>query len=173
MIIELAQANNESAIIQSMNLNDFVHLPWDTAPNYWMMGMEHRFMVIRDDLAVVHTTAHPGTGVPPHIHHREDETFYVLSGRGIATFNGEEVDLLPGTILFLPRGIEHSFACAGDEPLAMLVVITPGHFAKAFLEFGTLMDADFVAPPLGPPPPGMLEKFVTDYGLEFLPPAQS
>lgn len=153
-----------------MNLNDFIHMPLETAPNYWLMGMEHRALVVRDDLALVHTTAHPGTGVPPHIHRKEDETFYVLSGKGKATFNGQPVDLLPGTTLFLPRGIVHSFACAGDEPLVMNVLITPGNFAKAFLEFGILMDTDFVAPPLGPPPAEMLEKFISVYGLEFAAP---
>jgi mannose-6-phosphate isomerase-like protein (cupin superfamily) len=46
---------------------------------------------------------------PLHVHHREDESFYLLEGRltvrcGDRTFTAE-----PGSFTFLPRGVPHSF----------------------------------------------------------------
>ncbi len=39
--------------------------------------------------ALFEATANPGAGPPPHVHHREDEAFYVLEGEYQFLVGGE------------------------------------------------------------------------------------
>jgi quercetin dioxygenase-like cupin family protein len=151
-----------------MDSNAMLHVPAGAGDCYWVMGIPHRILVLRDEFALVETTAPPGTGIPPHIHHEEDETFHILSGRGVATYDGQTLPMLPGETFFFPRGIPHSFACAGDEPLVFHVIITPGRFAQMFCEAGLKMEENFVAPPLGPPDMKVLGPLLEKYNVEFV-----
>jgi mannose-6-phosphate isomerase-like protein (cupin superfamily) len=49
-------------------------------------------------------------GAPPlHIHHREDETFYVIAGE-ITFFVGDRrIEARAGDFLFAPKGVPHAF----------------------------------------------------------------
>ncbi len=58
-------------------------------------------------------------------HRIAEEYYYVLSGIGTAILDGREYALAPGDFLRLPPGTTHGFV-AGDEPLVMLDVHTPG-----------------------------------------------
>lgn len=59
-------------------------------------------------------------------YHRIAEEFYfVISGNGTAILNGREYRLSSGDFLRLPPGTTHGFI-AGDEPLEMLDIQTPG-----------------------------------------------
>ncbi len=79
---------------------------------------------------------------PLHRHHDEDEYTYVLSGRIGAVLGGEEVTGGPGDLIFKPRGQWHTFWNAGDEPAAVLEIISPGGLEELFRSF-----AGFTAPP--------------------------
>jgi hypothetical protein len=50
--------------------------------SFWVLSDHCRFKISSQEtggaLAVVELTAFPQNGPPPHIHHREDEAFYVL-----------------------------------------------------------------------------------------------
>jgi quercetin dioxygenase-like cupin family protein len=52
----------------------------------------------------------PRSGPFLHVHHREDEWYYVLSGEFIFRAGGEEHSLLTGASIWLPRGIPHVWA---------------------------------------------------------------
>lgn len=69
---------------------------------------------------------------PLHRHHREDEYSYVLEGRVGAVFGGEEVYASAGELVFKPRGEWHTFWNAGDKPLRILEIISPGGFEEIF-----------------------------------------
>jgi mannose-6-phosphate isomerase-like protein (cupin superfamily) len=58
-------------------------------------------------------------------HRVAEEYYYVLSGSGTAILDGREHPLAAGDFLRLPPGTTHAFA-AGDEPLVMLDIHTPG-----------------------------------------------
>ena len=75
-------------------------------------------------------------GPPPHIHHREDETFQVLEGRYEFTVGGDTVIGEPGTTLFAPRGIAHTYRCCGAGPGRLMCVITPSGFERFFEAVG-------------------------------------
>jgi quercetin dioxygenase-like cupin family protein len=53
-----------------------------------------------------------GFGPPPHLHHREDEAFYVLEGQMTVTCGEQTWTATPGSFVLLPRGIPHAFTVA-------------------------------------------------------------
>jgi quercetin dioxygenase-like cupin family protein len=67
-------------------------------------------------VSVVESHDVPGGGPPPHIHHREDETFQILEGDYEFMVGGKTVLAQPGTTLFAPRGIPHTYRCVGTRP---------------------------------------------------------
>jgi quercetin dioxygenase-like cupin family protein len=69
----------------------------------------------------------PGAGAPPHIHHREDEAFYVLSGELVIEFEGGAAPhrLTSGGFFFGARGQRHSVRNVSDEPARVLVLGVP------------------------------------------------
>jgi len=42
-----------------------------------------------------------------HYHERTDEFYYVISGSGTMTLDGEEIELRPGVVVYIPRGVRH------------------------------------------------------------------
>jgi mannose-6-phosphate isomerase-like protein (cupin superfamily) len=56
--------------------------------------------------------------------HREDELYYVVSGRGMVRVAGEDRPVAPGTVVFVPAGVEHRFHTIAEE-LRLLVVFGP------------------------------------------------
>jgi quercetin dioxygenase-like cupin family protein len=56
-----------------------------------------------------------GQVVPYHRHEHTDEVFDVLEGEGTILIDGREMRGIPGTILYVPAGIEHGFRADGSE----------------------------------------------------------
>ncbi len=54
-----------------------------------------------------------GNVVPYHKHEHTDEVFDVLEGEGTILIDGREMRGTPGTILYVPAGIEHGFRADG------------------------------------------------------------
>jgi mannose-6-phosphate isomerase-like protein (cupin superfamily) len=62
----------------------------------------------------------PGSGIGLH-EQKEDEIYYVLSGRGQMTLDGKTVDVTPGTAVLTRTGSSHSLKQVGDEDLVILI----------------------------------------------------
>jgi mannose-6-phosphate isomerase-like protein (cupin superfamily) len=62
----------------------------------------------------------PGSGIGHHVQ-KEDEIYYVLSGRGVMTIDGKTFDVTPGTAVLTRPGSSHSLKQAGDEDLVILI----------------------------------------------------
>jgi quercetin dioxygenase-like cupin family protein len=71
-----------------------------------------------------------GTEPPPHVHSREDEFFYILSGEMKVYADGEVFQVTAGECMFLPRGKSHAWLITSDE-VHLIAVITPGGFFDA------------------------------------------
>ena len=71
-----------------------------------------------------------GTEPPPHVHSREDEFFYMLSGEMTVYVDGEIFQLTAGECMYLPRRKPHAFLITSDEAHS-IVTITPGGFFDA------------------------------------------
>src|ERR1700675_3084964 len=42
-----------------------------------------------------------------HYHERTDEIYYVIDGKGAMVLDEEEVELHPGVVVYVPRGVRH------------------------------------------------------------------
>ena len=62
----------------------------------------------------------PGSGVGHHVQ-KEDEIYYVLSGRGTMTLDGKTYDVTPGTAILTRTGSSHSLKQTGSEDLVVLI----------------------------------------------------
>ena len=114
-------------------------------------------------VSVVESHDVPGGGPPPHIHHREDETFQILEGDYEFMVGGKTILAKPGTTLFAPRGIPHTYRYLGQTPGKLMCIITPSGFEGFFEEIGAL------TPQQQQDIPRVME-IAKQFGLEFLPP---
>ena len=60
--------------------------------------------------------------------HKEDEVYYVISGRGVITVAGEDRPVKAGSLVFVAAGVEHHFHDVGED-LRVLVFWAPPHTA--------------------------------------------
>jgi mannose-6-phosphate isomerase-like protein (cupin superfamily) len=74
----------------------------------------------------------PKEGPPLHRHHREDEWFYVASGRFIFEIDGKRTEFGQGGSVFAPRGVTHRWANSGTDIAVMVLVLAPGGFETFF-----------------------------------------
>jgi mannose-6-phosphate isomerase-like protein (cupin superfamily) len=80
-----------------------------------------------DDFVVVQWTAEVGDHwiAPLHVHHDDDEAWYVLQGRLGFLLGGEEFEVGPGSAVLARRGTPHTYRNAGDVEAEYLLVMPP------------------------------------------------
>jgi len=61
---------------------------------------------------------------PPHVHHSDDEGWYVLEGRLGFMLDERTVEAGPGEAVIAPRGVAHTFWNASDGASRYLIVMT-------------------------------------------------
>jgi quercetin dioxygenase-like cupin family protein len=110
-----------------------------------------------------------------HLHHHDDEGFYVLEGR-VTFYVGEEIhEANPGTFVFLPHGVPHSYTFGTDE-VRVLALVAPGGLEQHFLDprFGEPARSPTLPPSTArPPEAAILEEMAEDlarYGTEVVGP---
>lgn len=141
----------------------------------WYNGSLMTFLVTGEDtqgqFALIEAVGRKGNVPPPHIHRREDEIFYVLEGELSVSVGNCTMKAVPGTMVFLPRNVQHSFTIESEQ-LRMLILLTPAGFEGWFKELSV------PAPAMTLPPATevayedvqrMLE-VAPRYGLEFVLP---
>lgn len=67
----------------------------------------------------------PGKGHDTHNHPGTEEILYCISGYGVQTVAGEERELKPGMMIFIPPGVLHSTINTGWETLKLLAIYDP------------------------------------------------
>ena len=102
--------------------------------------------------AQIETDGPRGDATPRHVHHNEDETFYVAEGEVTVLVGDERIDLHPGDYLFAPRGVVHATIVRSDRA-RVLTTISPAGLEQLFVELGVpVTDAepptDVVMPPM-------------------------
>jgi uncharacterized cupin superfamily protein len=65
---------------------------------------------------------------PLHVHHRDDEAWYVLEGTLRVLVGDQEVEARTGSGVFVPRGIKHTYWNPNSEPVRYLLVMTSNIF---------------------------------------------
>lgn len=117
-------------------------VPAGSGPQHVVLG-DHMTIKIhgRDTngtLAQIETSCGPQVGPPLHIHHREEEMFFVIEGEFEFICGGVRTTGGPGTVVHLPRDIPHRFKNIGDTVGRLLVTLTPAGAEEMFEEIGTL-----------------------------------
>jgi mannose-6-phosphate isomerase-like protein (cupin superfamily) len=62
----------------------------------------------------------PGSGIGYH-EQKEDEVYYVLSGKGMMTLDGKQVDVDAGTAVLTRPGSSHGLKQVGSEDLVIVI----------------------------------------------------
>jgi mannose-6-phosphate isomerase-like protein (cupin superfamily) len=114
----------------------------------------------------------PGAGPLPHIHHREDESFYVLEGEYEFVVGEETLWVGAGSLIYFPKGTLHAHRGVGESVGRMLVTQTPGGlYERFFEEVGKAADSN--AGPLvfeEQPDVERIVEVAAEHGIEIPPP---
>lgn len=85
-------------------------------------------------------SSQPGFESPLHIHHTEDGAFFILEGVLFMTLGELEVEATPGTFVFMPKDVPHSFKVVSAEPARWVNVQGPtGDWSKMTKKLDALM----------------------------------
>ncbi len=115
-------------------------------------------------LGVVEQVLSAGDGSPYHVHHAQDEAFYVIDGQ-IRFFSGDQSRVLgPGGFASLPRDVPHGFRVEGSASARILILSTPAGFE------GFVADQCDPEPPTGAPDLAELTRVAAQHGIEILGP---
>lgn len=98
-------------------------------------------------LLVLENTFHQKGGPARHLHHDQDEWFYVVEGEFIMEVGQEKFRLNPGDSLLAPRKVPHVWAYVGNATGRILVTFMPAGKMEAFFREVTKANA---MPPLNP-----------------------
>ncbi len=70
-----------------------------------------------------HTTVYPGSTIGYHVHEKESETYYILSGTAKFNDNGTEKIVHAGDVTFTGAGEGHGIEAIGEEPVELIALI--------------------------------------------------
>lgn len=83
------------------------------------------------DVSVLYEVWEVGGAQPVNSHSRSVETFWFLSGSGVAFSDGSEIEVAAGGFLVLPPKSRHRIANTGDSRLYAITTMSPDDgFAK-------------------------------------------
>lgn len=115
----------------------------------------------------------PGGGPPPHIHHREDEAFWVLEGELEVSVGERTLAAGAGSYVHLPRGILHSYTNPGPGHARFLTLMVPAGLEKFFEAVGKPGTDPHSPPPFGEEDLEKLVVVASEFGVEIPPPPEA
>jgi quercetin dioxygenase-like cupin family protein len=153
-----------------------VHVTEGEGERLWVVDELMTFKVSGEDTggaySLTDSVVPPGGGPPPHIHHREDEAFWVLEGElevmvGESTFRASA-----GSFVHLPKDIAHAYENVGPGPARFLTLMVPAGLEKLFAEVGKPGSDVSSPPPFEEEDIDKLLALAPKYGAEILPPSE-
>ena len=118
-------------------------------------------------LAIAEVVAPEGTGSPKHLHHHEDEAWYVIDGE-LTFFLGEAQHLAgPGSFVFGARHVEHRFEVTSPQA-RFLILVTPAGFEEFTRICGDPATSPTMPPHLPPKDGQLLMDAARAHGIEIL-----
>lgn len=70
---------------------------------------------------------------PMHIHKTHDVIAILLKGKGILTLGSRQLQLVPGSIVSIPRGMPHSFQNQSPKPATVYATFSPAFDGTDFV----------------------------------------
>ena len=139
---------------------------------FWWQGGLYRFKARAADtggaLGLVEASWYQGFGPPLHTHRREEESFYVLEGQIRFRQGDDEFVAGPGTWVWGPRGVPHTFKVESEHARA-LILVTPGGFERMF-EVGGVPVSQSAQPPVQAYDPEEAVAISGQFGFEVVGP---
>ena len=137
-----------------------------------VVGDVYRFMATGEDTngkyAMWEAIVPPGGGPPPHVHSREEESFYVLEGEITFQIGERRVVATAGMFANMPVGTPHSFRNESTQPAKMIISVAPAGLENMFFEIGVPLSEGSTS--ALPPTKEEIEKLLTiapRYGIEI------
>jgi quercetin dioxygenase-like cupin family protein len=149
-------------------LRNVVSLPGTGRPEA-VIGVTHTYRLEEQqsggELACIEVVVPPDHGVPPHTHHLEDETFYVIEG--MVEIIGDDLTgpttLPQGSLFYGPKGRMHGFRNPTSAVTRLLVFMTPGGNVQRM--FAAL--ADLTSRAERKPAPGEVTELCAQFNITF------
>lgn len=158
----------------AVNKNREILLNGGEGESYWVLGDLYTFKTTGKDtngaFTVIDQIIQPQGGPPPHVHHREDEVFYILEGKFLFLCGDRQQTLESGSFVYVPKGTVHTFKNIDDNPGKLLVTISPAGLEQFFYAIGTPA-ADRTSPP--PFDPEVIDKVMRlskDFQMDVIVP---
>jgi len=121
-------------------------------------------------VTVIEHLALEGAGPPVHVHHREDEWFYVIDGELTFWVGGRIIKAPTGSFVYGPRDIPHTFTVTSPQARS-LVVTEPAGFEKFMRALGEPAAAHTIPPAsVSLPSRDRIMAAAAEFGLEILGP---
>jgi mannose-6-phosphate isomerase-like protein (cupin superfamily) len=114
------------------------------------------------DLYVIEHNDESRGGPPRHVHHAQDEWFYVLDGAYRVVVGEETFELGPGDSVLAPREVPHVWAHVGVGTGRLIIAFQPAGQMEAFL--GALAALGSA------PPPDEMGRLFASHGMTMLGP---
>jgi quercetin dioxygenase-like cupin family protein len=138
----------------------------------WYSGSLMTFLATGEEtqgkFALIEAVGRNGNDPPPHIHRREDEILYILEGEIAVSVGDRTIKGGPGTMIFLPRDVRHSFTTESEHG-RMLILLSPAGLERWFKEFSVPASA-MTLPPANEPEYKDVQRMLEAaprYGLDF------
>jgi quercetin dioxygenase-like cupin family protein len=122
-------------------------------------------------MTIVEMTEPAGAEAPLHVHHREDEGFWILEGDVTFEVGDQTIEASAGDYVFGPRDIPHRFT-VGDQGCRMLFILVPGGIEDLIRATSEPAPSRTLPPPPAaePTPEEMegLKAVIKEHGYELL-----
>jgi quercetin dioxygenase-like cupin family protein len=138
-------------------------VPIAKATRLSVLGVDHLVRLTGADtggaMTLSEVAAVPNSGIPPHVHSREDEVFHVVEGNVTFSIGGHSYETVAGTTVLAPRDVPHTFK-TGPAGARILVATYPAGIEAMFTELSRL--------PTGPPDMKRVGEICGRFGVTFM-----
>ena len=137
-----------------------------------VVGDVYRFLATGEETdgkyAMFDALVPPGGGPPPHVHTREEESFYILEGEITFLVGDQRIVATAGMFANVSTGCLHAFKNESDKPARMIITVAPSGLEKMFMEVGHPVEPGATQAP--PPTKADIDKLLAiapNYGIEI------
>jgi mannose-6-phosphate isomerase-like protein (cupin superfamily) len=113
-------------------------------------------------LTVTEITSFDKGGPARHLHHEQDEWFYVVEGEYVIEVGEKRYELGPGDSVLGPRKVAHVWAYVGEGTGRQIATLQPAGEIEAFFDNLATLGSS--------PEPEVLRRAFSSYGLELIGP---
>jgi quercetin dioxygenase-like cupin family protein len=127
----------------------------------------------QDGISMLERRAAYGESPPLHVHHAEDETFYVLEGELRIRAGNRDIRIGAGEAALAPTGVPHTYRVESPEGARWLLVTARGDFERFMRAVSRPAEHADLPAPQGPPTPEQADALAAaarEYGIEFVGP---